>query len=101
MEDHGSRTPGIVGGPSRGSPTEEDARTQAVVIGLVLAEHPRQITFADLTRALLSEKPASYADLDSVARAVSELVSYGLLYRNGDWLLPSRAALRFDELPLP
>lgn len=101
MEEHGSRIPRVADGSSRRSPAEEDARTQAVVIGLVLAEHPTLLTFAEVTRALLSEESEPKAEIDSVARAVAELVCYGLLHRNGDHLVPSRAALRLDELPLP
>ena len=101
MNDNGSRAPGATGDRSRTSPAEEDADTEALVMGLVLAEHPKLLTFAEVTRALVGGERGSEADLDSIVRAVSELVAYGLLHRNGDHLVPSRAALRLDELQLP
>lgn len=102
MEDHGSRrSPAATAGRRRAPPAADDARTQALVLGLVLTEHPRTLTFAETARALISDKPETRGGLDALARAVGELVSYGLLHHNGDQLVPSRAALRFDELPFP
>lgn len=79
---------------------DDDAQVQALVLNLLLVEHPRALTFAETVRALAAED-GSQTDIDAVARAVSDLVSYGLLNRAGEHLFPSRAALRFDELPLP
>ena len=38
------------------------------------------------------------AQRDAVERAVRDLIATGLLQRNGEMLLPTRAALRFDQL---
>lgn len=86
---------------NRWTPAEDDAQTQALILGLVLTEHPQQLTFGEAARTLLSDGPQGNGEIDSLARAVSDLVSYGLLHRNGEHLVPSRAALRFDELPFP
>ncbi len=93
MEDHGF--------PTQSTPAEDDAQTQALVLGLVLAEHPKQLTFAEAARALVGEDADGATEIDALARAVGDLVAYGLLHRNGEHLVPSRAALRFDELPFP
>jgi hypothetical protein len=68
----------------------EDQRKQGAVLALVLAEHPTQLTLGDLMMEIV--------DKDAVARAARDLVAVGLLRRNGDSLLPTRAALRFDWL---
>lgn len=82
-------------------PTErEDATVQRAVLALVLFQHPAQLTLAELTREL-SEDPESPAQRDAVDRAVRDLAGSGLLHRHGEFVLPTRAALRFDRLALP
>lgn len=39
-----------------------------------------------------------FAQKDAIERAVRDLVAAGLLFRNGELVLPTRAALRFDEI---
>jgi hypothetical protein len=68
----------------------EDQRKQGAVLAFVLSEHPTQLTLGDLMMEIVDE--------DAVARAVRDLVAVGLLRRNGDSLLPTLAALRFDWL---
>jgi hypothetical protein len=46
----------------------------------------------------LGGQPESFALKDAVERAVRELTAAGLAHRSGEVVLPSRAALRFDEL---
>lgn len=73
------------------SPTErEDVRVQSAVLGLVLCEHPTQLTGDDLHREI--------GDDDATDRAIGELVAVGLLRRDRETVLPTRAALRFDAL---
>jgi hypothetical protein len=79
------------------SPAQEDAATEAAVLRQVLTLHPLQITFDELLRDV-AEKPGDFAQRDAVERAVRELAAAGLLHRNDDFVLPSRAALRFDQL---
>ena len=57
----------------------------------VLARHPAQLTFDELVRALGEERFL-------VEDAVTALVGAGLLHRHGDFIVASRAAVRFDEL---
>jgi hypothetical protein len=76
---------------------QEDAKAQLAVLLLTLEHHPGQLTVAELVREIAAN-PADFAQADAVERAVGDLVGAGLLHRNGDFALPSRAALRFDEL---
>ena len=57
----------------------------------VLARHPAQLTFDELVRMLGEERFL-------VQDAVASLVGDGLLHRHGDFIVASRAAVRFDEL---
>lgn len=79
------------------SPAQDDAAVEAAVLRQVLALHPLQITFEELVRDLTGESD-DFAQRDAVERAVRELSAAGLLHRNHDFVLPSRAALRFDDL---
>jgi hypothetical protein len=79
------------------TPAEDDARTEAAVLRWLLALHPAQITFAELLREVC-EEPEDFAQRDAIERAVRDLVAAGLVHRHGEFVVPSRAALRFDEL---
>lgn len=79
------------------TPAEEDARTEAAILHWLLALHPVQITFGELLREVC-EEPDDFAQRDAVERAVRELGIAGLVHRSGEFVIPSRAALRFDEL---
>ena len=61
-----------------------------MVLALVLHEHPAQLTGDEPGREVGSG--------DTTARAVEELVAVGLLRRDGEAVLPTRAALRFEVL---
>jgi hemin uptake protein HemP len=78
-------------------PAEEEAQTESAVLQYVLSHHPTPIGFADLRREFA---PASsdFSHSDALERAVRELTSAGLLQRNGELVLPTRAALRLDQL---
>lgn len=76
---------------------EEDSAFEAVVLRRLLVLHPTQVTLAELTRELGAD-PGDFAERDAVERAVDELARTGLLHRSNDLVLPSRAALRFEEL---
>lgn len=79
------------------TPNADDATTEAAVLRQLLALHPVQLTLEDLVREV-AESPDEFAAADAVERAVRELGAAGLAHRIGDVVLPSRAALRFDEL---
>jgi hypothetical protein len=79
------------------NPAAEDKAIEAVVLRQLLALHPVQLTLKELNREIAGEE-GDFALLDAVERAVRELAAAGLAYRNGEVVLPSRAALRLDEL---
>ncbi len=81
---------------SRGT-AGEDAQVEATVLRQVLLLHPTQITVEELLREV-SADPEAFSERDAVERAARDLARTGLLHRSGDFLLPSRAALRFSEL---
>lgn len=76
--------------------SEEDRACEAAVLHRVLALHPTPLTLADLARELGGE--GGFAERDAVERAVRDLVACGLLHRSEPLVLPSHAALRFEEL---
>jgi len=64
----------------------DDAELEAIVLRQLLLLHPAQLTVEELV-----------VDI-AVERAVRELARSGLLHRSGEFAIPSRAALRFNEL---
>lgn len=79
------------------NPAAEDQAIEAAVLRQLLALYPVQLTLKELTRDLTGED-GDFASKDAVARAVRELTAAGLVHRHGEVVLPSRAALRLDEL---
>jgi len=77
-------------------PIEPDDAIQAAVLASLLADHPVQLTLADIYRE--RRDPDDLGERDAVDRAVQALVSAGLAHRSGPFIVPSRAALRFEEL---
>lgn len=75
----------------------QDAIIEAAVLQQLLALHPVQFTLAELVREI-GGGSGRFALKDAVERAVRDLAAAGLAHRNGEVVLPSRAALRFDEL---
>lgn len=78
-------------------PAAEDRAMEAAVLRQLLALHPVQLSFDDVLREVIDD-PGDFGQRDSVARAVRDLVAAGLAHRNGQIVLPSRAALRCEEL---
>jgi hypothetical protein len=75
----------------------QDAATEGAVLRRLLALHPAPASFEELLREVAAD-PGDFAQRDAVERAVRELSASGLLNRSGELLLPSRAAVRADEL---
>ncbi len=69
----------------------DDAATESAALQLVLALHPSILSFEELVRELGDDR-------DAVERAVAGLAGAGLLHREASFVVPTRAALRFDEL---
>ena len=76
---------------------EDDAKAQGAVLAVLLAEHPAQLTLAELVRQL-TDNPDDFGQRDAVERAVRDLVGIGLLHRQGSFVVPSRIALYYERL---
>jgi hypothetical protein len=74
---------------------EEDRACEAAVLHHVLAVHPAPLTLEDILRELGAE---DFGKRDAIERAVRDLVGCGLLHRSEALVLPTHAALRFEEL---
>lgn len=82
-----------------GKLVEEDAKIEAAVLRQLLALHPVQLTLDEVVREVGGGEEEDDFDLrDTVERAVRELATAGLVHHSGELVLPSRAALRFEEL---
>jgi predicted transcriptional regulator len=68
-----------------------DRGMQRAVLALALEAHPKPLTIPELAREIGG----------AVERAVAELVSVGLLTREGDAVSLTAPARRFDQLELP
>jgi hypothetical protein len=76
---------------------DEDRAQESVVLQHVLALHPTAITVEELVRELDPDQD-SFGQRDAIERAVRDLAGAGLLHRSDSLVLPTRAALRFDQL---
>ncbi len=79
------------------TPAEDDAAVEGAVLRLLLELHPALIAFEELLREIAAGA-ADFGQRDALERALRDLAAAGLLHRNGDLVLPSRAAVRCDEL---
>lgn len=75
----------------------EDAAIESAVIQQLIDIHPAQVTVTELILEIAGPSPG-FAERDAVERAVRDLTGVGLLHRREDFVSPTRAALRFDEL---
>ncbi len=75
----------------------EDEGVESAVLRQLLDLHPTRLTLEELTREATAGHDG-FAERDAVERAVRELTATGLLHRAGEFVMPTRAALRFSEL---
>ena len=64
---------------------------------VVLGEHPALITEADVLQEIAADDPPTFLERDRVEIGIRELVSAGVLRREGDSLVPTRATLFLDD----
>jgi hypothetical protein len=79
MHDHGTS-----------STEHDDLRDQSAVLSLVLDGHPTLLAASEIAREM--------GPGDAVERAMRDLTGAGLLRREGETVLPTRAALHFERL---
>jgi hypothetical protein len=75
----------------------EDETMESAVLRQLLDLHPARLTLEELAREFVGSG-GSFGERDAVERAVRELAGAGLLHRGGDFVAPTRAAVRFSEL---
>jgi predicted transcriptional regulator len=71
---------------------EQDAQVQDAVLGVVLDQHLAALTTEEIAREF------GDGEGDRIERAIRDLVAAGLLRREGESVLPTRAAIHFDSL---
>lgn len=74
----------------------EDENVESAVLRQLLDLHPTQLTITELRRELGSDD--EFAERDAVERAVRDLAAVGLIHQGREFVVPTRAALRFSEL---
>ena len=74
-----------------------DITTESAVMQQLLELHPAQMTAAELIRELGGEH-AAFAERDGIERAIRDLGGAGLVHCRDDFVIPTRAALRLNEL---
>ena len=74
-----------------------DLATESTVLRQVLDVHPVLLTLPELVREIAGQE-AAFAERDAIERAVRDLGGVGLLHGNGEFVVPTRAALHFSEL---
>jgi hypothetical protein len=83
-------------GSSR-SNAAQDLHDQGVVLIHVLSIYPTHLRLLELVREL-TDGSADFAEGDQIERAVRDLIGVGLLFRCEGVVLPTRAALRFNQI---
>ena len=76
---------------------DDDLAMQSAVLQRVLDVHPARLTVDELIREIAGET-AAFGDCDAIERAARDLGSVGLLHTRDEFVTPTRAALRFQEL---
>jgi hypothetical protein len=77
--------------------TEEDRAQESAVLQHILFLHPAAVSVEELVRELDPQRD-SFSQRDAIERAVRDLAAAGLLHHSESLVLPTRAALRFDQL---
>lgn len=79
------------------SAVDDDAYAEAAVLREVLQLYPKSLTLEELIRYKTAAS-TEFEEVDRVRRAVRELIGVGLLHQVGALVLPTRAAVYFQEL---
>jgi hypothetical protein len=75
----------------------QDLHDQGVVLIHVLSIYPTHLRLLELVREL-TDASGDFSEGDRIERAVRDLAAVGLLFRCEGVVLPTRAALRFNQI---
>ena len=78
-----------------------DRQTEFGVLNFLLGEHPAQLTEVEVLAyrlGLRTKAAPTFGESDSVERAVCQLTGAGLVRRQGECVVPTRAARYFAWL---
>jgi hypothetical protein len=79
------------------SPGEQDRKTQGTVLAVLIDEHPIRMTLDELILVMHAD-PEQDNPSATTNDAIRDLVSAGLVNREGRHLSPTRAALYFHAV---
>ena len=79
-----------------GTNRDEDEAVESAVLHQLLDLHPAQLTLEELKREMGGGR--EFAERDALERAVRDLAAVGLVHRGAEFVIPTRAALRFSDL---
>lgn len=79
-----------------GTNRAEDEAVESAVLHQLLDLHPAQLTLEELKREMGGGH--DFADRDALERAVRDLAAVGLVHRGKEFVVPTRAAVRFSDL---
>jgi hypothetical protein len=85
------------GDDDRASTTAQDLHDQGVVLIQALTLHPACLTTSELVREVTGGS-CDFEPGDRFERAIRDLTGAGLLHACAGFVMPSRAALVFDQL---
>lgn len=77
---------------------EDDDIIQAAILQQALLIHPGALTLEETLLDLLRGS-IEFPERDAAVNAVRDLIRAGLLHRCGSLLIPTRPAVRFNQLP--
>jgi hypothetical protein len=83
--------------PGVRSNAAQELHDQGVVLIHVLSIYPTHLRLLELVREL-TDGSGSFEEGDRIERAVRDLIGVGLLFRCEGLVLPTRAALRFNQI---
>jgi hypothetical protein len=75
----------------------QDRHDQGIALVHVVDAYPTSLRLSDLVRELTADSE-DFAERNRIERAVRDLVAVGLLFRCEGLVLPTRAALCFNEI---
>lgn len=76
---------------------DDDLVMESAVLQRVPDVHPARLSVDELIREIAGEA-ADFGNRDAIERAVRDLSDVGLLHHRDEFVNPTRAALRFQEL---